>query len=52
MQALYLIVSDLGCSLQARDQDKFVIKTIIVSIKLMKEKALGTLLYMLEVVLV
>ena len=42
--ALNLIVSDLGCSLLARDQVKFVVKTIIISINLMERKVLNPLL--------
>ena len=44
MPALNLIVSDLGCSLLARDQVKFVVKPIIVSINLVERKVLSPLL--------
>ena len=50
--ALTLIVSYLGCYLRARDQDKYVVQPITVSINLVKEKALGVLLYMVVVILV
>ena len=44
MPALNIIVSDLGCSLRARDQIKSVVKPIIVSINLVERKVLNPLL--------
>ena len=46
MSALNIIVSDLGCSLRSRDQVKFVVKPIIVSINLVEKMALNPVLYM------
>ena len=47
MPALNIIVSDLGCSLRARDQIKSVVKPVIVSINLVEKKVLNPLLYVL-----
>ena len=44
VSALNLIVSDLGCSLLARDQVKFVVKPIFLSINLVERKVLNPLL--------